>query len=52
MSIVDGGKRRGSTQSAFELMVLNLKLSGPIFGPQSPLAPTVPTAVDFLASLP
>jgi hypothetical protein len=52
MSIVDGGERRGSPQSAFELMVLNLKLSGPMFGLQSPLAPTRPTAVDFLASLP
>jgi hypothetical protein len=52
MSVVDGGELRGSTQSAFELMVLNLKLSGPIFGFQSPLAPTAPTAVDFLASLP
>ena len=52
MSVVDGGELRGSTQSAFELMVLNLKLSGPICGFQSPLAPTAPTAVDFLASLP
>jgi len=33
-------------------MVLNLKLSGPIFGFQSLLAPTAPTAVDFLVSLP
>jgi len=52
MGIVDGGELRGSRQSAFELMVLNLKLSGPIFGLQSPLAPTGPTAVDFLVSLP
>jgi hypothetical protein len=51
MSIVDGGELRGSRQSAFELMGLHLKLSGPIFGLQSPLAPTCPTAVDFLASL-
>jgi hypothetical protein len=52
MGIVDGGEFRGSPQSAFELMVLDLKLSGPIFGLQSPLAPTGPTAVDFLVSLP
>ena len=52
MSIVDGGERRGSRQSAFELMVLNLKLSGLICGLQSPRAPTAPTAVDFLVSLP
>jgi hypothetical protein len=52
MSIVDGGERRGSRQSAFELMVLNLKLSGLICGLQSPLAPTGPPAVDVLASLP
>jgi hypothetical protein len=52
MGIVDGGELRGSRQSAFELMVLNLKLPGPIFGLQSALAPTGPTAVDFLVSLP
>jgi hypothetical protein len=52
MSIVDAGERRGSRQSAFELMVLNFKLAGSIFSLQSPLAPTAPTAVDFLASLP
>lgn len=52
MGIVDGGELRGSRQIAFELMVLHLKLSGPIFGLQSPLAPPGPTVVDFLASLP
>ena len=52
MGIVDGRELRGSRQSAFELMVLNLKLPGPIFGLQSTLAPTGPTAVDFLVSLP
>ena len=52
MGIVDAGERRNSRQSALELMVLNFKLSGPMFGLQSPLAPAVPTAVDFLASLP
>jgi hypothetical protein len=52
MGLVDGRELRGAAQSALELMVLNLKLSGPIFGLQSPLAPTAPTAVDFLASLP
>jgi hypothetical protein len=39
-------------QSAFELMVLNLKLAGPMFGGQSTLAPSLPTAIDFFASLP
>jgi hypothetical protein len=52
MGIVNGGKLRSSRQSAFELMVLNLKLSSPIFGLQGPLAPTAPTVVDFLVSLP
>jgi hypothetical protein len=52
MRIVDGGELRGSRQSALKLMILNLKLSAPIFGLQSPLAPTGPTAVDFLAALP
>ena len=52
MGVVEGGELRGSRQSAFELMVLNLKLPGPIFGLQSTLAPTGPTAVDFLVSLP
>lgn len=52
MGVVEGGALRGSRQSAFELMGLHLKLSGPIVGLQSPLAPTWPTVVDFLASLP
>jgi hypothetical protein len=32
-------------QSAFELMGLNLKLAGPMFGGQSTLAPSLPTAI-------
>ena len=39
-------------QSAFELMVRNLKLFDSMFGSQSTLAPPLPTAVDFVASLP
>jgi len=52
MGVVDGGGLRGSRQSAFELMSLNLELSGPIFGSQSAVAPSFPTAGDFLTSLP
>jgi len=52
MGMVDGRERRGSRQSAFELMVLHRKLPGPMFGLQSTRAPTGPTAVDFLGSLP
>jgi hypothetical protein len=52
MGVVDDGELRGSCQRALELMVLNLKLSGPIFGLQSTLTPSGPTAVDFLVSLP
>jgi hypothetical protein len=52
MAIVDGTGRRDSRESAFELMVLNLKLAGPMFGGQSTLAPSLPTAIDFFASLP
>jgi hypothetical protein len=33
-------------------MVRNLKLAGPMFGGQSTLAPSLPTAIDFFASLP
>jgi len=32
MAIVDGTGRRDSRESAFELMVLNLKLVDPMFG--------------------
>jgi hypothetical protein len=35
----------------FELMLLNLKLCDPIFSGQSTVAPSFPTAFDFLASL-
>jgi hypothetical protein len=52
MGIVDGRGLRGSRQSALELMILHLKLLGPIFGMQSTLTPSFSTAVDFLASLP
>jgi hypothetical protein len=52
MGVVDGGGLRGSRQSAFKLMVLNLKLFDSMFGSQSTVAPPLPTAVDFVASLP
>jgi hypothetical protein len=52
MGVVDGGGLRGSRQSALQLMVLNLKLFDAMFGSQSTVAPPLPTAVDFVASLP
>jgi hypothetical protein len=52
MGVVDGGGLRGSRQSALKLMVLNLKLFDSMFGSQSTVAPPLPTAVDFIASLP
>jgi len=52
MGAVDGGGLRGSRQSALKLMVLNLKLFDSMFGSQSTVAPPLPTAVDFVASLP
>jgi hypothetical protein len=52
MSLVDGGGLRGSRQSTFELMVLNRKLVDSLFGSQSTVAPPLPAAVDFVASLP
>jgi len=52
MGVVDGGGLRGSRQSALKLMVLNLKLCESMFGSQSTVAPSSPTAVDFVASLP
>jgi hypothetical protein len=52
MGIVDGGGLRGSCQSALKLMVLNLKLVDSMFGSQSTVAPPLPAAVDFVASLP
>jgi hypothetical protein len=52
MGVVDGGGRRGSRQSALKLTVLNLKLFDALFGSQSTVAPSLPTAVDFVASLP
>src|SRR5467141_4398672 len=52
MGVVDGGGLRGSRQSALKLMVLHLKLFDALFGSQRTVAPPVPTAVDFVASLP
>jgi hypothetical protein len=52
MGIVDGGGVRGSRQSTGALMVLNLKLVDSLFGSQSTVAPRLPAAVDFVASLP
>ena len=42
----------GSRPSACKLMVLSLKLFDSMFGCQSTVAPPLPTAVDFVASLP
>src|SRR5216683_528765 len=50
--MVDGGRRRGSRQSAVKLTVLNRKLLDAIFGSQRTVAPPLPTAGDFVASLP
>jgi hypothetical protein len=50
--VVDAGGRRDSRQSAVQLMVLHRKLCDSLFGSQSTVAPPVPTAVDFVASLP
>src|SRR6266571_2019626 len=52
MGVVDGGGLRGSRQSTLKLMVLHLKLCDAMFGSQSTAAPPLPTAVDFVASLP
>jgi len=52
MGVVDGGGLRGSRQSALKLMVLHLKLFDSMFGSQRTVAPPLPTAVDFVASLP
>ncbi len=52
MGVVDAAGFRGSRQSALELMGLNLKLFDSMFGSQSTVAPPLPTAVDFIASLP
>jgi hypothetical protein len=51
MGVVDGGGLSGSRQSALKLMVLNLKRFDSLFGSQSTVAPPLPTAVDFVASL-
>jgi hypothetical protein len=50
--MVDGGACRGSRQSALQLTVLHRKLLDARFGSQRPVAPPLPTAVDFVASLP
>jgi hypothetical protein len=52
MGVVDGGRLRDLRESAFELMILNLNLTAPMFGIQSTGAPSFPTAVDFFAALP
>jgi hypothetical protein len=52
MGIVDGGGLRGLRQSAFELTILTRKLVDPLCSTQSALAPSFPTAYDFLALLP
>jgi hypothetical protein len=52
MGVVDGGGFRGSRQSALQLMVRNLKLFDALFSSQRTVAPPLPTAVDFVASLP
>jgi len=52
MGIVDGGGLRGLRQSAFELMMFNRKLAGPMFSSQSAVAPGCSTPFDFFPSLP
>jgi hypothetical protein len=52
MRIVDVGGFRNSRQSTLELMDLNLKLFDSMFGNQSPVAPPLPAALDFVTSLP
>jgi hypothetical protein len=52
MGIVNGGGLRGARQSAVQLLVLHLELFDSLFGSQSTGAPPLPTAVDFVASLP
>jgi len=52
MGLVDGGGLRGSRPNALKPMVLNLTLFDSMFGSQSTVAPPLPTAVDFVASLP
>ena len=52
MGVVNRGGLRGLRESTFELMILDLKLLGPLFGSQSTGPPSFPTAVDFFASLP
>lgn len=52
MGIVDSGGHRGSCQSALQLMVLHRKRFDSLFGRQCTVTPPLPTAVDFVASLP
>src|SRR2546423_254464 len=52
MGVVDGGGLRGSRQSACELLVLYRQLFDAMFGSQRAVAPPLPAAVDFVASLP
>ena len=48
--MVEGSGAR--VRALVKLMVLNLKLFDSMFGSQSTVAPPLPTAVDFVASLP
>jgi len=51
ISIVDGVELTGLHGGVFELMILHLQLGDSMFGSQSAVAPSFPTAVDFLVSL-
>jgi hypothetical protein len=52
MGIGDGVELMGLHGGAFALMSLHLELGDSLFGSQSAVAPSFPTAVDFFASLP
>ena len=52
MGIVDGMGLTGLRERAVELMMRTLELCNPLFGSQSTVAPSCPTAFDFFASLP
>ena len=51
MGVVNAGGLRGSRQSAFELMILDLKLLDSVVGSQRTVAPHLPTALNFFASV-
>lgn len=50
--IAEGGGLRDSRQSAAKLMGLHFQLCDALFGSHRTVAPPLPTAVDFVASLP